>query len=352
MNRKSAVRPTPTNNHGFDFPNHHYRGLSGDHIAYRYEIQAVFGKGSFGQVLRCFDHKEKRVVALKVVINTPQMFHQGALEMDIISHLNAADVSHTSNIIQSTDRFLWRGHVCAAFEVLGQNLYEALKANRFQPYPAQGLKAIARQLLRALAFTHTHGFVHCDLKPENILLLPKSKTKIRLIDFGSACQIGHKHFSYIQSRFYRAPEVILGLPYGPPMDMWSFACIIVELGLGRPLFPGSTEPQQFQLQMELCGLPPASMLEHAFRKSTFFDDDGRPRLDVRHRRSLAKLTHFTDRNLLDLLGKCLIWDQTKRITAEEALAHPFFTATEVIAAPPSTVASSLRSAVNSHSIKC
>jgi dual specificity tyrosine-phosphorylation-regulated kinase 2/3/4 len=331
LNRKSTAHPTASNNYGFDSTTHHYRGIPGDQIAYRYEIQSVFGKGAFGQVLRCFDHKTKCLVALKIVVNTPQMFQQGAMEMEIVAHLNAADVSRDSNIIQMSHRFVWRGHICAAFEVLAQNLYEALRANRFQPYGGHALKLVGRQILRSLEFTHANGFVHCDLKPENLVLLPNSKTKIRLIDFGSACRIGQKHFDYIQSRFYRAPEVILGIPYGPPMDIWSFACIMVELGCGKPLFPGESEIQQLLLHMELCGIPPASLLERAARKRMFFEENGRPRFDVKRKRSLAKVTQFADKDLIDLLAKCLVWDPAVRITASEALDHPFFTAEEVMA---------------------
>jgi dual specificity tyrosine-phosphorylation-regulated kinase 2/3/4 len=338
LNRKATARPTAANNNGFDSSTHHYRCLPGDQIAYRYEIQSVFGKGAFGQVLRCFDHKAKCVVAVKIVINTPQMSQQGAAEMEIVAILNSADTTNDSHVISMNNRFVWRNHVCAVFEVLGHNLYEALRANRFQPYGGPSLRAIGRQLLRSLQFTHANGFVHCDLKPENILLLPNSKAKIRLIDFGSACRIGQKHFDYIQSRFYRAPEVILGIPYGPPMDVWSFACIMAELGTGKPLFPGESELQQLRLHVELCGLPPAAILETAARRRMFFEENGRPLIDVKHKRSLAKLTGFADRDLLDLLSKCLVWDQAGRITAEEALAHPFFAAREV------TVVKSPRSA--------
>ena len=80
--------------------------------------------------------------------------------------------------------------------------------------------------------------MHCDLKPENVMLRQPNRSIIKVIDFGSSCLTDERIYTYIQSRFYRAPEVILGLPYGTPIDMWSFGCILDELLTGYPLFPG------------------------------------------------------------------------------------------------------------------
>ncbi|VDQ02756.1 unnamed protein product [Trichobilharzia regenti] len=79
----------------------------------------------------------------------------------------------------------------------------------------------------------TNKVIHCDLKPENILLRRAGKSKIKVIDFGSSCYINECPYNYIQSRFYRAPEVILGLPYGTPIDMWSLGCILAEFITGK-----------------------------------------------------------------------------------------------------------------------
>ncbi len=82
------------------------------------------------------------------------------------------------------------------------------------------------------------SIIHCDLKPENILLTDAASGQLKLIDFGSACFEGRTVYSYIQSRFYRCPEVVLGGTYGASIDMWSFGCVAAELFLGLPLFPG------------------------------------------------------------------------------------------------------------------
>jgi dual specificity tyrosine-phosphorylation-regulated kinase 2/3/4 len=103
--------------------------------------------------------------------------------------------------------------------------------------------------------------VHCDLKPENILLRNKNKSGIKVIDFGSSCFENEKIYTYIQSRFYRAPEIILGLSYSMAIDMWSLGCIICELYTGYPIFPGENEAEQIACMMEVKGPPPADMIE-------------------------------------------------------------------------------------------
>jgi dual specificity tyrosine-phosphorylation-regulated kinase 2/3/4 len=89
---------------------------------------------------------------------------------------------------------------------------------------------------------------------------------IRLIDFGSSCFVNECVYTYIQSRFYRAPEVILGLGYGMPIDMWSLGCVLAELHTGYPLFPGENETEQIQCIMEILGVPQKSLIQRSTRK--------------------------------------------------------------------------------------
>ena len=106
------------------------------------------------------------------------------------------------------------------------------------------IKQYCRELLKALAFLKERKVIHCDLKPENILL-PKEKNQsgLRIIDLGSSCFHSERLYTYIQSRFYRAPEIILGLPYTTAIDIWSFGCIVAELFVGFPIFPGESEKE-------------------------------------------------------------------------------------------------------------
>lgn len=103
------------------------------------------------------------------------------------------------------------------------------------------IRRFAIQILQALKYQKDNFVVHCDLKPENILLKQPNKSGIKIIDYGSSCFQNERIYTYIQSRFYRAPEIILGIPYSTAIDMWSFGCILAELYTGFPLFPGENE---------------------------------------------------------------------------------------------------------------
>ena len=106
-----------------------------------------------------------------------------------------------------------------------------------------------------------HFIVHCDLKPENIIVSDSQKSLIKLIDFGSSCFEKDQIYTYIQSRFYRAPEIMLGIRYTTAIDIWSLGCILAELFTGFPIFPGESEPEQMSLIMEVLGIPPPELIK-------------------------------------------------------------------------------------------
>jgi dual specificity tyrosine-phosphorylation-regulated kinase 2/3/4 len=122
------------------------------------------------------------------------------------------------------------------------------------------IKVIARQIANALNYMNILGIIHCDLKPENILLKSRHQTAIKIIDFGTALYEKQIYYTYIQSRYYRAPEVMLGIPYTCAIDMWGFGCILVELYNGFPIFTGEDEAEQLAIIMEYKGVPPAKMI--------------------------------------------------------------------------------------------
>lgn len=246
----------------------------------RYLILDVLGQGTFGQVVKCQNLKTQEVVAVKVVKNRVAYFNQSMMEVSVLDLLNKQmDKNDDHHLLRLKDTFIHRQHLCLVFELLSVNLYELIKQNQFRGLSTTLVRVFAQQLLNGLALLGKAKLIHCDLKPENILLKNLESPIIKIIDFGSACDERQTVYTYIQSRFYRSPEVLLGLPYSAAIDMWSLGCIVVELFLGLPLFPGSSEYNQVSRITEMLGLPPTWMLEMGKQSGGFFekvhDDFGR-----------------------------------------------------------------------------
>jgi dual specificity tyrosine-phosphorylation-regulated kinase 2/3/4 len=304
--------------------------VKNDHIAYRYEILNLLGKGSFGQVCECFDHKKKEKIALKVIKNKPKFHHQAAIEVKVLHCLREHDQEDSRNIIRMKNYFSFRNHICITFELISINLYEFLRLNHFQGLSTSLIKCFAKQVLNALDYTSSLSIVHCDLKPENILLVNPQKAVIKLIDFGSSCFLSERLHTYIQSRFYRAPEIMLGIPYTCAIDIWSLGCILIELYTGQPLWPGECENDQLLHIISYLGMPPSALLDVSTRKSLFFENgklkkknlnDGKEISPFMYR--LDDVVKSIDKDFLEFIEKCFEWDPEKRIRPGEALAHPW-----------------------------
>nr|XP_006824781.1 PREDICTED: dual specificity tyrosine-phosphorylation-regulated kinase 4-like [Saccoglossus kowalevskii] len=316
-------------NNSYDDENGSYIKVLHDHLAYRYEIFEVIGKGSFGQVVRAIDHKTGQVIAVKIIRNKKRFHHQALVEVKILDALRRKDKDNSNNVIHMLEYFYFRNHLCITFELMGMNLYELIKKNNFQGFSVALIRRFAFALLQCLRLLRREKIIHCDLKPENILLRQRGQSQIKVIDFGSSCYEHQRVYTYIQSRFYRSPEVILGLPYGMPIDMWSFGCILAELYTGYPIFPGENEVEQLACIMEILGLPPSHLIEDAQRRRLFFDSKGTPRCITnskgkKRRPSSKDLCHAvrtSDSNFVDFIRRCLEWDPSKRMTPDEAIQH-------------------------------
>ncbi|KAH8549942.1 kinase-like protein, partial [Umbelopsis sp. PMI_123] len=239
--------------------------------SHRYRVLDILGQGTFGQVVKCQRISTKELVSVKVIKNKPAYMIQSQLEVEILKKLNGErDAQDRHHILRLYHTFIHRNHLCLVFELLSVNLYELIKQNSFKGLSTNLVRVISHQLVDALVILKDAEIIHCDLKPENILLKNLDSPTIKIIDFGSACHESHQIYTYIQSRFYRSPEVLFGVKYNSAIDMWSLGCIVAELFLGLPLFPGCSEYNQVSRIVDMLGMPPTYMLENGKTAREFF----------------------------------------------------------------------------------
>ncbi|KAA8529183.1 hypothetical protein F0562_034018 [Nyssa sinensis] len=227
----------------------YYSYRFGEILDGRYEITAALGKGVFSTVVRTKDLNagagDPEDVAIKIIRNNETMYRAGLEELVILKKLVVADPEN-------------RRH-CK----FGRNIGLKLTA----------VRAYAKQLFIALKHLKNCGVLHCDIKPDN-MLVNEVKNVLKLCDFGNAMFAGKNEITpYLVSRFYRAPEIILGLPYDHSLDIWSAGCCLFELYSGKVLFPGSTNNDMLRLHMELKGPFPKKMLRKGAFTDQHFDQD-------------------------------------------------------------------------------
>ncbi|XP_021706144.1 serine/threonine-protein kinase minibrain isoform X2 [Aedes aegypti] len=291
-------------NDGYDDENHDYIIKNGEKFLDRYEIDSLIGKGSFGQVVKAYDHEEECQVAIKIIKNKRPFLSQAQIEVNLLEMMNRADAENKYYIVRLKRHFMWRNHLCLVFELLSYNLYDLLRNTNFRGVSLNLTRKFAQQLCTALLFLSSQelNIIHCDLKPENILLCNPKRSAIKIVDFGSSCQLGQRIYQYIQSRFYRSPEVLLGIPYDLAIDMWSLGCILVEMHTGEPLFSGSNEADQINKIVEVLGMPPKHILDQAHKTRKFFEKLPDGTYVLRKTQNQRKYKAPGTRKLHDILG--------------------------------------------------
>ncbi|CAO2828882.1 unnamed protein product [Amaranthus hypochondriacus] len=311
-----------------------------------------------GQVLKCWDTKLRELVAIKITRSIKKFRDHAMKEIDVLEQLSR-HYRHGNGCVQMRSWFDYRNHICIVFEMLGPSLSEFLQDSNHQPFPVDLVREIGRQLLEFLAFMHDLRLVHTDLKPENIVFisseyvkkldykgtlierktLPKS-CAIKVIDFGNTVKISQPHYYIVTTRSYRAPEVILGLGWSYPCDLWSVGCILVELCSGEVLFQTRENLEHLAMMEKVLGPFPEYLLRKADRHAQKHirlwrlnwpeDDTSRESIDAvrklpRLRKLVRQHVHRSAADLIDLLEGLLRYNPSLRITAGEALRHPFFT---------------------------
>ena len=162
------------------------------------------------------------------------------------------------------------------FECLSYNLYKYMNLNRRRNkiFSDEQLRLISRQMCKGLKYMKNMQVIHCDMKPENVLFTNEYFNKVKIIDFGASCADCKSGLFYVQSRYYRAPEIVLGIEYDNEVDMWSLGCIIYELITGSPLFPARDENELLEYFIVTMGHIPEYLLQHAKKYKQFFSKPG------------------------------------------------------------------------------
>ncbi|KAF5202472.1 Serine/threonine-protein kinase AFC2 [Thalictrum thalictroides] len=342
----------------------HYMFALGDNLTSRYKIHSKMGEGTFGQVLECWDRERKEMVAIKIVRGIKKYREAAMIEIDVLQQLAKHDKSG-ARCVQIRNWFDYRNHICIVFEKLGPSLYDFLRKNNYRSFPIDLVRELGRQLLECVAFMHDLRLIHTDLKPENILLvspdyvkipdykvsprspkdgayfkrLPKSSA-IKVIDFGSTTYEHQDHSYIVSTRHYRAPEVILGLGWSYSCDVWSIGCILVELCSGEALFQTHENLEHLAMMERVLGPLPQHMLKRVDRHAEKYVRRGRldwpegatSRESIKAVTKLPRLQNLVMQHVdhsggdfINLLQGLLRYDPSDRLTAKEALRHPFFT---------------------------
>uniref|UniRef100_A0A7N0TLE2 dual-specificity kinase n=1 Tax=Kalanchoe fedtschenkoi TaxID=63787 RepID=A0A7N0TLE2_KALFE len=340
----------------------HYVFNLGENLTPRYKILSKMGEGTFGRVLECWDRQAHKYVAIKIVRSVRKYRDAAKTEVNVLQHL-AKTAREDTHCVQMLDWFDYRNHICIVFEKLGPSLFDFLKRNKYMPFPVDLVREFGHQLLESVSYMHDIKLVHTDLKPENILLetsdhvkvpscrrassdgmqtryLPKSSA-IKLIDFGSTVYDDQIHTSTVSTRHYRAPEIILGIGWTYPCDLWSIGCILVELCTGEALFQTHENLEHLAMMEKVLGPLPQHMIKRATKGSENFFKNSRlnwpggatSRESIRAVKKLDCLKDLISphvesssvaSSLVDLLGGLLRYDPAERFTASQALEHHFF----------------------------
>ncbi|KAH6568725.1 hypothetical protein BASA61_010084 [Batrachochytrium salamandrivorans] len=296
-------------------------GKTGEAIELSYSNYKVIGNGSFGVVFQAKLIPFGEFAAIKRVLQDKRFKNRELQIMRLVSHPNivALQSFFYSNGEKKDEVFL-----NLVLEYVPETVYRASRhfSKMKQSMPMLSVKLYMYQLFRSLAYIHSLGICHRDIKPQNLLLDPTLGI-LKLCDFGSAKILisGEPNVSYICSRYYRAPELIFGSTnYDVSIDIWSSGCVMAELMLGQPLFPGDSGVDQLVEIIKVLGTPTREEIKSM---NPNYTDYKFPQIKACPWTKVFR-SRTTTPESLELIAKLLEYTPTNRPIAIEAMVHPFF----------------------------
>eukprot|EP00759_Apiculatamorpha_spiralis_P042276 PhF_6_TR40448/c2_g1_i1/m.60407 len=302
--------------------------LAGGSAILDYTVTQTIGKGSYGIVYSAYTPQYPGMsVALKIVKNQPAYRRQATMESNVLVQLHTtygAD-PRLLHVVRHLTTFDFHGHVCLVFELLSHTLfaeYRAIPRGMGTGLPVQRVRDACYHTLCALSMLEEINIMHCDVKPENVMAVHPTSPQpqlshdtlsstgiVRLIDFGAVRSTLKNDYYDVQSLWYRAPEVLMQIPYSCKIDIWSVGCMAAELWSRCPLFAGNSVAEQLRLIRNLC-------------------KDGMTLQNHLNTMASRAAPHPSSALLVDFIMRCLILDPAHRPTSKQLLMHPLFAQTQ------------------------
>lgn len=287
----------------------------------KYEVLGVVGEGAYGVVLKCRNKESGEIVAIKKFKESDD---DEGLRKTTLREVKILRMLRHQNIVSLTEAFRRKTKLYLVFEYVEKNLLETLED---QPHglDPEVVRSYVYQLCLAIHWCHSHNVIHRDIKPENLLINVRNRT-LKLCDFGFArvvTQSTQELTDYVATRWYRAPELLLGSTnYSCGVDMWAIGCIMGEISDGQPIFPGESEVDQLYIVQKVLGSLTPEHMELFMNNSRFaglrFPDMRAP--ETLQKKYVGKLS----KRALSFMKACLCMEPKERPTSLESINNSYF----------------------------
>lgn len=290
----------------------------------KYQKLSKIGEGTYGVVYKAKDLQSNQLVALKKIRLKPE---EEGIPSTAIREISLLKELYQLNIVNLLDVIHTSKKLTLVFEYCDSDLKKIMDGLKGEKLPIDTVKLYLYEMLRGIHYIHKHKILHRDLKPQNLLI--NSNGVLKICDFGLARGFGvpiRIYTNEVVTLWYRAPDILLGSKmYDSSVDIWSIGCIFAEMILGIPMFLGKNENEQLDRIFNILGTP--SDNEYPWLKESpewngYINSETFKKYDKQDIRKIYP--NINDNDAYDLLEKMIIFDPDKRISAEDALNHPYF----------------------------